>query len=81
MNQEATKQLGDNAQLALKILDYLRHHPQAKDSAEGIAMWWVEDEPGQVRRVLEQLVDLNLLGKRTQSSFDIYFRTEAERAA
>ena len=68
----------ENSQLAFKILDYLRRNPSAKDSVEGIARWWVQDDPVEVRRVLEKLADLNLVGKRSNAAFDLYFATNGE---
>ena len=63
----------ENSQLAFKILDYLRRNPSAKDSVEGIARWWVQDDPVEVRRVLEKLAELNLVGKRSNAAFDLYY--------
>jgi hypothetical protein len=63
----------DNSKLAFKILDYFRRYPQAKDSVEGIAKWWVQEDPIEVRRVLERLVDLNLVSKRKNATFDLYY--------
>jgi len=63
----------ENRTLAFKILDYFRRHPQAKDSVEGIARWWVNEDPVEVRRVLDQLVDKNLVAKRRNANFDLYF--------
>ena len=63
----------ENSRLAFKILDYFRRHPEAKDTVEGIAKWWVQDDPVEVRRVLEKLVNLNLVGKRANATFDLYY--------
>jgi hypothetical protein len=63
----------ENSQLAFKILDYFRRYPQAKDTVEGIAKWWVQEDTVEVRRVLDKLVDLKLVGKRTNAAFDLYF--------
>ncbi len=63
----------ENSQLAFRILDYFRRYPQAKDTVEGIAKWWVQEDAVEVRRVLDKLVDLKLVGKRTNAAFDLYF--------
>ncbi len=63
----------ENSKLALKILAYFRNHPEAKDSVQGIAKWWVQDNPYEVRQVLEKLVGLDLVGKRSNPYFDYYF--------
>jgi hypothetical protein len=63
----------ENTQLAFKILDYFRRYPQAKDTVEGIAKWWVQDDAIEVRRVLDKLVDLDLVGKRSNAALDLYY--------
>ena len=68
----------ENSQLAFKILDYLRRNPSAKDSVEGIARWWVQEDPVEVRRVLEKLAEMNLVGKRSNAAFDLYFAANGE---
>jgi hypothetical protein len=32
------------AELATAVMHYLRDHPQAMDSAQGIAEWWVKPQ-------------------------------------
>jgi Tfp pilus assembly protein PilZ len=49
--------------VAREIYEYLRLHPGAKDSAEGIARWWVEADVPQVRDALEELAEKKLIGK------------------
>jgi hypothetical protein len=63
----------ESSQLAAKILDYFRRYPQAKDTVEGIAKWWVQEDPVEVRRVLDKLVDMDLVGKRSNAALDLYF--------
>ena len=69
----AMREIADNSQLAFEILDYFRRHPEAKDSAEGIATWWVQEAPGRVRQVLDKLVESGLVGKRSGASIELYF--------
>lgn len=72
MSLEKVAEIGEDSQLALQILDYLRRHPQAKDSVEGIARFWVSADPLEVRRALDKLVDLKLVAKRRNASMDLY---------
>ena len=64
--------IGEDSELALQILDYFRRHHQAKDSVEGIARFWVNADPIEVRRTLDKLVDLQLVDKRKNASIDLY---------
>ena len=63
----------ENSRLAFKILDYFHRYPQAKDTVEGIAKWWVQEDAIEVRRVLDKLVDLDLVGKRSNAALDLYY--------
>ena len=72
MNVESVADIGEDSQLALQILDYFRRHPQAKDSVEGIARFWVTADPIGVRRALDKLVELELVEKRKNASMDLY---------
>ncbi len=52
--------------LALRVLNYLAEHPQATDTLEGIAEWWVMREQVRVdvhllERVLRRLTQQGLL--------------------
>jgi hypothetical protein len=52
--------------LARRVLDYLAEHPQAMDTVEGIAEWWVMREQVRVdvrllERVLTRLTEQGLL--------------------
>jgi hypothetical protein len=72
MYREEGVECGDDSPLASRILDYLRRHPQAKDSVEGIAQFWVHGDPIEVRRALDALVDQKLVEKRSSASMDLY---------
>lgn len=48
----------------MAILHYLRDHPTAKDSAAGIAKWWVGVEQEAVEQALAILVEEGVVKKR-----------------
>ena len=52
--------------IALKVLCYLNAHPDARDTIEGIAAWWlleqrILEEKGKVMETLQELVDQGVL--------------------
>jgi hypothetical protein len=46
---------------AVRILEFLIAHPDARDTAEGIAEWWLQCDPEPVREVIDRLVAHGLL--------------------
>jgi len=48
----------------LAILHYLRDHPQAKDSAKGIAQWWLGEKREVVEKALAYLERSGVLIKK-----------------
>jgi DNA-binding IclR family transcriptional regulator len=75
MHRQMVTERGEQSELASQILDYFRRHPQAKDSVEGIARFWVNADPVEVRRALDKLVDMKLVEKRENTSMDLYSAT------
>jgi hypothetical protein len=70
--------------LALQILRYLREHPEAQDTVEGIMVWWVSELAikiwlPQVRESLAALVARGYLEKRTIHG-RIFYRLNQSRA-
>jgi hypothetical protein len=55
--------------VALAILAYFRLHPHAKDTAEGIADWWVRED----KRVVKEALDLLVKEQVVATSRDHYF--------
>jgi len=64
------------------LLNYVREHPQAMDTAEGISAWWTKGERGSdvetVRRVLDRLTDEGLLERLGEGRYS-HYRLAKER--
>ena len=69
----------DSDEIRRRIIEYVHEHPNAADSAEGIAQWWLGAEArhvadAEVQGVAEDLVAEGRLLKRTRSdSSAMYF--------
>jgi hypothetical protein len=62
--------------VARDIYEYLCLHPGAKDSAEGIARWWINADVSRVEEALEELTEKKLIGKSESTRRDLYFAVE-----
>jgi hypothetical protein len=71
-----------------KVVDaihrYLTSHPDAADSAEGVARWWlpslnVAASVPEVEAALEQLLTLGLARKRTLADGRVIYRAATAR--
>ena len=56
----------EEEKIALQILAYLKEHPQAKDTIEGISQWWLGSggrkyRPSDVERAVFSLLSRDLL--------------------
>jgi len=72
--------------LARHILRYLREHPEAQDTVEGIMVWWVSERAikhwlPQVRRSLAALVARGYLEKRKTVDGHVFYRVNTSRPA
>jgi Fe2+ or Zn2+ uptake regulation protein len=72
--------------LARQILRYLREHPEAQDTVEGIMVWWVSERAikqwlPQVRGSLETLVRHGYLEKRNMGDGSVLYRLNPSRSA
>jgi hypothetical protein len=54
------KFVGNEYVICVKLLSYVIENPNASDTAEGIAQWWVRKPVDQVLPVLEALVRVGL---------------------
>lgn len=73
------------AQLRDEILKYLGAHPQAADTVEGIANWWLprqryEDEVQKVQQALDELVERGLVARTTLADGTILYEHMGEHA-
>ena len=61
-----------------QILEYLREHPNASDTLEGILQWWINDyvryTPTQVHRALDRLVTAGALSVRFEQTGRALYR-------
>jgi hypothetical protein len=65
--------------LARQILHYLRDHPRAEDTIEGIMVWWVSERAiklwlPEARKSLAALVSRGYLAKNTGADGQIFYR-------
>lgn len=62
---------------ATQILRYLERHPDAMDTAEGIARWWVGEDLATVQSALAMLTDRDLVSGRLLMGRLYFFLGEA----
>ena len=78
---------GAKSDVAEEILSYLRNHPNAADTLEGILNWWLprqryETEQQRIEQGLEYLVTQGLVSKKVLSDGTIlYLRNEDDGKA
>jgi hypothetical protein len=58
--------------LQRRIVAYLAAHPQALDTLQGIARWWVESDPSAVEPALAQLERRGIV-RRRQLGAAVYY--------
>ncbi len=71
-------------ELMLQILSYLDSHPEASDSIEGIANWWVPQQTIEyrvslIKQTVNELVNRDLLVPDTRASPHPRFRVNHAR--
>ena len=80
MNLDGSPSLQDKGgRLANEVLGYLLRHPEAQDTVEGIAEWWllerrVEEALTYVTKVLRELVTKDFLVASKCEDGRIYYR-------
>jgi uncharacterized membrane protein len=65
-------------QIEVNILRYVAHHPEAKDTAEGIAQWWLlgsrtKASVAEVKAGLDCLVAQGRLAAERQADGNVYY--------
>ena len=70
--------------IAQLLLKYIKNHPDAKHSAEGIARWWIlqqlfEEEIALIERVLSYLMQGGILQEANLNSDQKYYKINDER--
>jgi len=87
MEEDMPSDREDSAmQLAEEIRDYLAAHPNAADSAEGIARWWLTRRrpPAALTGVvaaLEYLERLGLIESQRRQDGEVLYRSARQRDA
>jgi hypothetical protein len=66
-------------QIAGRILDYLQKHPDAGDTLEGIASWWlglqqIEISVNEVKDALNDLVEEGVIGMHKAGEGTVIYR-------
>ena len=62
-----------------EILEYLARHPQAQDTVEGIAEWWILEQrvhasSAEVRAALDRLVARGLVSAQSSQDGRVFYR-------
>lgn len=74
----------EERELAREILRYLERHPDAKDTLEGIAHWWLRRQQtnrllGEVERALSFLVSEGLILQTRRKGSPPYYRLNRQK--
>jgi len=81
---DATGFTTEELSVARVVLRHLYHHPQAKDTAQGIATWWLEQQRieqtvQRVFRALDLLAVKGLVSERRGPDDRHYFELNTKR--
>jgi len=74
----------EDREIAKAILRYLVNNPEAKDTLEGIADWWLEGERGKrtkVERAISFLVSQGLVLETRRKGLRPYYQLRPRRRA
>ncbi len=67
------------SETAQAILDYLRRNPEAQDTLEGIALWWLPDQHhttrvATIKEALQELIDAEFISEHRGKDAQISYR-------
>ena len=67
---------GDARAVAIQIARYLRAHPDAADTLEGAARWWISRQPPAdvMERAMKMLEDVNVVQRHVLPDGTVIFR-------
>ena len=73
------------SRIARAVLTYLRRFPEAQDTFDGIAEWWLPDEhvrsrPAILRGALDELVARGFLLQRKGKDSQIHYRINRRKS-
>ena len=76
----------DETEIARAILRYLREHPEAKDTLDGIAQWWLVREWTERRRIeiegaISFLLSEGLILQTSRTGLPPYYQLNEEKTA
>jgi DNA-binding MarR family transcriptional regulator len=72
------------SRIARAVLNYLRRNPEAQDTIEGIAEWWLADQflrlhPSTLKGALNELVARGFILQRKGKDSQIHYRVNRPR--
>lgn len=74
----------DSSEITSEIMTYLANHPNAADTLDGVAKWWLLDRAdklqlGQVKQALDELVAKGLVAAQKGGDSKIVYRVNRSR--
>jgi hypothetical protein len=72
------------SKIAREILTYLLEHPDAQDTLDGIAQWWIPEQKirthiGTVKKVITELVAKELIHEHRGRDWRVHYRVNGDK--